>query len=190
VCNRSAHCEGIKCRQPHNLGTLLLLAAPTRSAHGRAGATCSVLHKRVRCNSDIDQFENTCQLRRSSRPPCTCQRRRYYPTDPRRDDSAPATSSDASGTLYRAAHDDSGNARETAAAADPTTAARSPTFTIYKVPLETARLRQDVVFRVGARLSKIKRKALEIASSAVDGNVLRFIRTFEQYIKEIRPDST
>jgi hypothetical protein len=110
--------------------------------------------------------------------------------DPRQDDSAPAGSNDASGTLYRAAHDDSGNARETAAAADPTTAARSPTSTIYKVPTETARLRHDVFFRIGARLSKIKREELEIASPAVDGNVLRFIRTFEQNIKEIRPKST
>jgi hypothetical protein len=89
--------------------------------------------------------------------------------DSRRNDSAPAGSSDASGTLFRAAHDDSGSARETASAADPTTAARSPTFTIYKVPTETARLRQDVFFRVGARLSKIKREELEIASPAVDG---------------------
>jgi hypothetical protein len=110
--------------------------------------------------------------------------------DPRRDDSAPAGSSDASGTLFRAAHDDSGSARETAAAADPTTAARSPTSTIYKVPTENARLQQDVVFRVGARLSKIKREELEIASPAVDGNVLRSIRSFEEYIKESRPDST
>jgi hypothetical protein len=110
--------------------------------------------------------------------------------DPRQDDSAPAGSSDASGTLYRAAHDDSGNARETDAAADSTTAARSSTSTIYKIPTETARLRQDVVFRVGARLSKIKREELEIASPAVDGNVLRFIRSFEQYTKEIRPDCT
>jgi transcriptional regulator CtsR len=110
--------------------------------------------------------------------------------DPRRDDSAPAGSSDASGTLYRAAHDDSGSARETAAAAVPTTAARSPTSTIYKDSTETARLRQDVVFRVGARLSKIKREELETASPAVDGSVLRFTRTIEQYIKETRPDST
>jgi hypothetical protein len=110
--------------------------------------------------------------------------------DPRRDDSAPAGSSDASCTLYRAAHDDSGNARETAAAADPTTAARSPTSTIYKVLTETARLRHDVICRVGVWLSKIKREELEIASQAVDGNVLRFMRTFEQYFKEIRPDST
>jgi hypothetical protein len=110
--------------------------------------------------------------------------------DPRRDDSATAGSSNASGTLSRAAHDDSGSARETAAAADPTTVARSPTSTIYKVTTETARLRQDVVFRVDARLSKIKRDELETASPAVDGNVLRFIRTFKQYIKEIRPDST
>jgi hypothetical protein len=110
--------------------------------------------------------------------------------DPRRNDSAPAGSSDASGTLFRAVHDDSGSARETASAADPTTAARSPTSTIYQVPIETACLLQDVVFRVGARLSKIKREELEIASPAVDGNVLRFIRTFEEYIKEIRPEST
>jgi hypothetical protein len=110
--------------------------------------------------------------------------------DPRRDDSVPAGSSDASGTLSRAAHDDSGSARETAAAADPTTAARSQTSTIYKIPTETVRLRQDVVFRVGARLSKIKREEQEIASPAVDGNILRFKRTFEQYIKENRPEST
>jgi hypothetical protein len=110
--------------------------------------------------------------------------------DPRRDDFAPAGSSDASGTLSRAAHDEFGSARETTAAVDPTTAARSPYSTIYKVPMNTSRLRQDVVFRVGARLNKIKREELEIASPAVDGNVLRFIRTFEQYIKEIRPDST
>jgi hypothetical protein len=110
--------------------------------------------------------------------------------DPRLNDSAPAGSSYTSGTLCRAAHVDSGSARETAAAADPTTAARSPTSTIYKVPTETARLRQEVVFRVGARLSTIKREDIEIASPAVDGDVLRFIRTFEQYSKEIRPDST
>jgi hypothetical protein len=110
--------------------------------------------------------------------------------DPRQDDSAPAGSNDAGGTLYRAAHDDSGNARETSAEADPVTAARSPTSTIFKVPTETARLRQDVVLHIGARLSKIKREEHEIASPAVDGNVLRFIRTFEQYIKESRPDST
>jgi hypothetical protein len=58
VCNRSAHCEVINGRQPHNLSTSLLIAAPTRSTHGRAGATGSVRHKRVRCNSDIDQLEN------------------------------------------------------------------------------------------------------------------------------------
>jgi hypothetical protein len=110
--------------------------------------------------------------------------------DPRQDDSAPAGSSDANGTLYRATHDDSGSTRDAAAAADPTAAARATTSTIYKIPTETARLRQDVDFRVGARLGKIKREELEIASPAVDGNILRFIRTFEKYIKEIRPDST
>jgi hypothetical protein len=52
--DRSAHCEGINGRQPHNLSTFLLLEEPTMSAHGRAGATGSVRHKRVRCNSDID----------------------------------------------------------------------------------------------------------------------------------------
>jgi hypothetical protein len=93
--------------------------------------------------------------------------------DPRQDDSVPAGSSDASGTLYRAAHDNSGSARETSAAADPTTAARSPTSTIYKVATETTRLRHDVVFRVGARLSKIKRVELEIATLAIDRNILR-----------------
>jgi hypothetical protein len=51
-------------------------------------------------------------------------------------------------------------------------------------------MRQDVFFRVGARLRKVKQEELEIASPAVDGNVLRFIRTFEQYIKEIRLDTT
>jgi hypothetical protein len=55
---------------------------------------------------------------------------------------------------------------------------------------ETALLRQDFVFRVGARLGKIKRKELDNASTAVCGNVLRFIRTFEQYIEAIRPDPT
>jgi hypothetical protein len=77
--------------------------------------------------------------------------------DPRQDDSALAGSSDASGTLYRATHDDSGSARDKTAAADPAAAARATTSTTYKIPTETARLRQDVVFRVGARLGKIKR---------------------------------
>jgi hypothetical protein len=39
------HCEGTNGRQPHNLSTLILLAAPTRSAHGSAGATGSDRHK-------------------------------------------------------------------------------------------------------------------------------------------------
>jgi hypothetical protein len=46
-------------REPQNLSTILVLAAPTRSGHGRAGAKGSVRHKRVRCNSDIDQFRET-----------------------------------------------------------------------------------------------------------------------------------
>jgi hypothetical protein len=37
---------------------------------------------------------------------------------------------------------------------------------------QTARMRQDVVFRVGARLGKIKREELYNASTAVCGNVL------------------
>jgi hypothetical protein len=49
--------EGINGYQPHNRSTFLLLATPTRSAHGRAGATGSVRRKLVRCNSDIDQLE-------------------------------------------------------------------------------------------------------------------------------------
>jgi hypothetical protein len=49
---------------------------------------------------------------------------------------------------------------------------------------------QDVAFRVGARLGKIKREELDNASTAVCGNAHRFIRTFEQYIKDFRPDST
>jgi hypothetical protein len=105
--------------------------------------------------------------------------------DPRQNDYAPAGSSDASGTLYRAARDDSGSARETAAAADPTTAARLPTSTIYKVPTETARLRQRRCLPRRRPAELIKREELETASSAVDGNVLRFIRTFEQHIKKI-----
>jgi hypothetical protein len=60
----------------------------------------------------------------------------------------------------------------------------------YRVTTETARMRQDVVFRVSARLGKIKREELDNASTAVCGNVLRFIRNFEQYIEEIIPDST
>jgi hypothetical protein len=51
-------------------------------------------------------------------------------------------------------------------------------------------MRQDVVFRVGARLGKVKREELDNASSAVCGNVLRFIRNFEQYIEDKKPGST
>jgi hypothetical protein len=43
----------------------------------------------------------------------------------------------------------------------------------------------DKAFRVGARLGTIKLEELEKASPAVGGNVLRFVRTFEQYIEEI-----
>jgi hypothetical protein len=46
------------------------------------------------------------------------------------------------------------------------------------------------LFCVSARLGKIKLEELDNASTALCGNVLRFIRTFEQYIEEIRPDST
>jgi hypothetical protein len=100
--------------------------------------------------------------------------------DPRQDNSAPAGSSDAGGTIYRAAHDDSGSAKDGAAAADSTVAARATNSILYRVPTQTAPLRQDVVFRVCARPGKIKRGELEIASPAVDWNVLRFIRTFKQ----------
>jgi hypothetical protein len=55
----------------HIPSTFLLLEAPTRSAHGRAGATGSVRHKRVRCNSDIDQFEKHVTAPQNSRPPRT-----------------------------------------------------------------------------------------------------------------------
>jgi hypothetical protein len=102
--------------------------------------------------------------------------------DPRQDDSASAGSSDTGGTPYRAAHDDSRSERDRAAA-------RATTVIQYRVPTETARMRQDVVFRVGARLEKIKFEELDNASTAVCGNVLRFIGTFEQYIEEIRPGS-
>jgi hypothetical protein len=49
---------------------------------------------------------------------------------------------------------------------------------------------KTLIFRVGARLGKIKREELDNASTVICGNVPRFTRTFEQYIKEIRPDST
>jgi hypothetical protein len=105
--------------------------------------------------------------------------------DPRQDDSAPAGFNDAGGTLYRATHDDSRSERDSAAAADPT-----PSIP-YRVPTtESARLRQDVIFRVGARLSKSRHEELKNASTAVIGDGLRFIRTFEQYIEEILHDST
>jgi hypothetical protein len=110
--------------------------------------------------------------------------------DPRKDDSAPAESSDTGGTPYRATHDDSRSERDSAAAVDPTVAARATTVIPYRVQTETARMRQDVVFRFGARLGKIKRKELNNASTAVCGIFLRCIRTFEQYIEDIRPDST
>jgi hypothetical protein len=110
--------------------------------------------------------------------------------DPRQDDSAPAGSSDTGGTPYRAAHDDSRSERDSAAAAYPMVAARATTVIPYRVTTETARMRQDVVFRLGARLGKIKREDLDNASISVCANVARFIRTFEQYIEEIRPEST
>jgi hypothetical protein len=107
--------------------------------------------------------------------------------DPRQDDSAPAGSSDAGCTLYRATRNDSRSERDSAAAADPTVAARATTSILYRVSTETARLRQDVVFRLGARLGKVKREELENTSTSVSGKVLRFIRTFVQYIEEITP---
>jgi hypothetical protein len=110
--------------------------------------------------------------------------------DPQQDDSPPAGSSDTGGTPYRAAHDDPRSERDSAAAADPMAASRATTGIPYRVTTETARMRQDVVFRVGARLGMIKREELDNASTAVCGNVLRFMRTFEQYIEVIRPDST
>jgi hypothetical protein len=57
VCDRAAHCEVISDCQPNNLSTFLLLAAPTRPAHARAGFTGSVQHKLIWCKSVIDQFE-------------------------------------------------------------------------------------------------------------------------------------
>jgi hypothetical protein len=110
--------------------------------------------------------------------------------DPRQNDSAPAGSSDTGGTPYRAFHDNSRSERDSAAAADPMVAARATTVIPYRVTTETARMRQDVVFRVGSRLGKIKREELDNVPTAVCGNFLRFIRTFEQYIEESRPDST
>jgi hypothetical protein len=83
--------------------------------------------------------------------------------EPRQDDSAPAASSDTGGTPYRAAHDDSRSERDSAAAADPMAAARAITSILYRIPKETARLRQDVVSHVGARLGKIKRECLKLS---------------------------
>jgi hypothetical protein len=106
--------------------------------------------------------------------------------NPRQDDFAPAGSSDAGGTLYRATHDDSRSERDSAAAADPTAAATATASIPCRDPTTgTARLRQDVAFRIGARLGKIERGELDNASTAVRGNVLRFTRSFEQYIEEI-----
>jgi hypothetical protein len=48
VCNRSAHCQGINSCQLHNLSPFVPIVAPTKSAHGRAGAADSVWHKRIR----------------------------------------------------------------------------------------------------------------------------------------------
>jgi hypothetical protein len=87
-------------------------------------------------------------------------------------------------------HDDTCSERDSAAAADPKAAARATTSILYRIPTETARLRQDVIFRVGARLGKIKCEELDNASIPVSGNVLSFTITFEQYVEEIRPDST
>jgi hypothetical protein len=81
--------------------------------------------------------------------------------DPRQDDSAPAGSSDTGSTPYRAAHDDSRSERDSAAAADPMAAARATTVIPYRVPTETARMRQDVVFRVGAWLGNFNREELD-----------------------------
>jgi hypothetical protein len=61
-------------------------------------------------------------------------------------------------------------------------AAGATTVIPYRVPTETARMRQDVVFCVGAWLGKIKREELDNVSTAVCGNVLRFIRNFEKKI--------
>jgi hypothetical protein len=80
--------------------------------------------------------------------------------DPRQDDSAPARSSDTGGMPYRAAHDDSRRERDSAAAADPMAAASATTVIPYRVTTETARMRQDVVFRVGVRLGKSSAKSL------------------------------
>jgi hypothetical protein len=60
--------------------------------------------------------------------------------------------------------------------------------TPYRAAHDDSRSERDFVFRVGARLGKILE--LDNASTAVCGNVLRFIRIFEQHIEEIRPDST
>jgi hypothetical protein len=83
--------------------------------------------------------------------------------DPRKDDSAPAGSSAASSTVYRAAHGDSGRARDSAAAADPPAAATATTPMIYRIPTETTCLRQDVVFRVGACYALLRMRTLSIS---------------------------
>jgi hypothetical protein len=60
----------------------------------------------------------------------------------------------------------------------------------HTVLTETARLRQDNVFRVGAGQGKIKRGELEKASPAVVWNVLRFMKISNDTSKKIRLDST
>jgi hypothetical protein len=101
--------------------------------------------------------------------------------DARQDDFAPAGSSDTGGTPNRATHDDSRSKRQRRSGSS-LGCSQGTTVSPYRVPTETARMRQDVVFRVGARLGKIKLEELDNASTAVCGNVLRFIRTFEQCI--------
>jgi hypothetical protein len=133
VCNRSAHCEGINSCQPHKLDNILLLAAPTRSAHRKEGATGSVRDKQIYCKSDNDQLEKHLAAPQKFATSADLSVKRAYFRDQQQDDSAPARSIYADGTLYRAANDDSGSARDCASAADPPAAASETTFKLYMI---------------------------------------------------------
>jgi hypothetical protein len=145
VCNRSALCEDKNSCCPYNLKTFLLFAEPTRSAHGRVGATGSVRQKRIRCKSDIDQLEKNLTAPQKLTTSVDLSAKTNTSHHPRQDDTAPVGSSDASGTLYLSVHDNSGSARGSATAASPQAAATATTSMPCRIPTETASLRQDAV---------------------------------------------
>jgi hypothetical protein len=111
--------------------------------------------------------------------------------DPRQDDFAPAGSNDAGGTLYRATHDESRSESQRQRRSGRSHG-RSQDENFYNIQDSHGVCAPTTRIRLSSRRPPGQNQAgeLEIASPAVDGNVLRFIRTFEQYIKENRPDST